>query len=326
MSDESQAWKALEFERLVGLALRNIFDGASIEAQPRLGDKMRPDFVVHLNDGRIAIVEVKSVMPATAHRIDQAAAQLRSLQQAYLQSASDNRRPAELILAVPGVLAPEHVSQLMTLGVDAVLDGPRLHDAAPELDWSRVETTRRPVEEVGQMALARQLLAKLRLIPPGKPDWALYQSTTRDLLAVLWCPPLESPLSEHANVSGVNRRDIILPNYADSGMWRYLRDRYAADYVVVDTKNYVGRVKKAAVLQMANYLGARGTGLLGIIVCRNAADNSAEVTRREQWFQYGKLIVILNDNDLEQMVLSVASDDGPAVVVRQKIEDFRLSI
>lgn len=326
MSDESQAWKALEFERLVGEALHLVLDVESVAAQPRLDDNLRPDFVARFGDGRVAIVEVKWVMPATARRIDQTAAQLRSFRQAYLKSASDDSGPPELILAVPGVLAPEHVSQLRELGVDVVLGGPQLKAAAPGLDWSRVDTARRPVEDIGQLALARHLLAKLRLIPPGRPDWAVYQSTLRDLLAVLWCPPLESPLSEHANASGVNRRDIILPNYADSGMWQFLRDRYAADYIVVDAKNYVGKVKKAAVLQMANYLGARGTGLFGIIVCRNAGDNSAEVTRREQWFQYEKLIIILNDNDLEQMVLSIGGDDGPAIVVRQKIEDFRLSI
>lgn len=192
MNDESQAWRALEFERLVGEALHQILDVSSIEAQPRLDDKLRPDFVAHLEGGRSAIIEANWVMPATARRIDQTAAQLRSFEQAYLKSASDHSRPPELILAVPGVLAPEHLFQLGELGVDMVLDGPRLQATAPGLDWSRVDTPSRPVEDIGQMALARPLLAKLRLIPPGRPDWAAYQSTLRDLLAVLWCPPLES--------------------------------------------------------------------------------------------------------------------------------------
>ena len=39
-----------------------------------------------------------------------------------------------------------------------------------------------------------------------------------------------------------------------------------------------------------------------------------------------KLIIILQDNDIEQMLLEKISKREPENVIRQKIEDFRLSL
>ena len=67
-------------------------------------------------------------------------------------------------------------------------------------------------------------------------------------------------------MTGVNRRDTVFPNYADDGVWKFLRDHYEAHFVVVDAKNCAGFVTKNAILQIANYLSAHGAGLFGIIV------------------------------------------------------------
>ena len=48
------------------------------------------------------------------------------------------------------------------------------------------------------------------------------------------------------------------------------------------------------------------------------------MTRREQWIIHRKLIIILNDDDLNQMVSFASNRSDPGIVIRQKIEDFRL--
>jgi len=122
----------------------------------------------------------------------------------------------------------------------------------------------------------------------------------------------------------VNRRDIVLPNYASEGFWAFMLQYYGAHYVVVDAKNYVGPVKKTEILQLGNYLSRHGAGLFGIIVCRSDLDKGGEITRRELWAFHQKLIVVLNGDDLIQMLDASAVGTDPAEVIRQKIEDFRL--
>jgi hypothetical protein len=64
-----------------------------------------------------------------------------------------------------------------------------------------------------------------------------------------------------------------------------------------------------------------------MIICRNGADSGgSQVTLREQWLVHQKLILILNDEDLESMVLAKSDGRKPEEVIGRKIEEFRLSV
>jgi hypothetical protein len=95
---------------------------------------------------------------------------------------------------------------------------------------------------------------------------------------------------------------------------------------VVDAKNGKGPITKTHVLQISNYLKIHGVGLFGIILCRDGMNSGARVTLREQWLLHNKLVLVLNDRDLENMLLAKAAGGDPATVLRDRIQEFRLSI
>ena len=143
---------------------------------------------------------------------------------------------------------------------------------------------------------------------------------------MLFSPPLLLPLHEKSDASRANRRDFIFPNYCDAGFWSFIRSRYNADYIVVDAKNHTKKIDKKDILQIANYLKPHGTGLFGIIVSRTNASESALYTLKEAWALERKLIIILQDNDIEQMLINKKVGRDPVTTIRQKIEDFRLQL
>lgn len=167
---------------------------------------------------------------------------------------------------------------------------------------------------------------KLHECKPGRENWGKYQNLIGEVLTFLFCPPLLCPISEKADASRTNRRDFIFPNYCDKGFWSYLQSRYSADYIVVDAKNYQKNITKREVLQIENYLKEHGPGLFGIIITRNGVSESALYTLKEVWAIHKKMIIILQDNDIEQMLLEKLANREPENIVRQKIEDFRLLI
>ncbi len=101
---------------------------------------------------------------------------------------------------------------------------------------------------------------------------------------------------------------------------------YKADYVVVDAKNYKKPVTKTQVLQIANYLKPHGTGLFAVIATRAGADRGAQLTLKEQWAVHQKLILILKDDELQEMLLASSSGGEAHGVLGQAIQDFRLSM
>ena len=138
---------------------------------------------------------------------------------------------------------------------------------------------------------------------------------------------LEYPVcARQADAAEVNRRDFILPNYAQDGFWQFLRSHYSADYIVADAKNYSDPIGKNQILQLANYLTRHGTGLFGIIMTRQGIDRAALHTCRDQWILHTKMVVCLNDEDTLQLLTTSAIGGDPSTLIRQKIEDFRLEL
>ncbi len=178
----------------------------------------------------------------------------------------------------------------------------------------------------GNLSLKNILVMRLKSCKHGKQDWVIYQKLVGDIFSFLFSHELSEPIPQKSDYKAVNIRDFIIPNYCETGFWAYIRDRYLADFIVVDAKNYTHNIKKDDVLQIANYLKSYGTGNFGIIVTRNGADYDAVSTLRNEWIDHKKLIIVLNDNDIEQMILNKLSNNNPAITIRQKIEDFRITL
>lgn len=175
--------------------------------------------------------------------------------------------------------------------------------------------------------IEEELLNKLKSIPAGKKTWSTYQKLIERILIYLFGDVLSDPITELPDQYGINRRDFILRNYRESGFWKYLRERYHADFIVIDAKNYTGEVKKEQILQIANYLKLHGTGLFAIIISRDGKeDKGASLTRREKWEKENKMIIILDDNDVEKMILAKGSSGVLEEIIKQRIETFRLGI
>jgi hypothetical protein len=171
-----------------------------------------------------------------------------------------------------------------------------------------------------------ELLEKLKNCGRGKDGWSDYQKLIGQILEHLFTPPLEAPISESPDMNNINRRDWIMPNYCSEGFWNFIRDKYKADYIVVDAKNYKNPISKEQVLQIANYLKPHGAGMFALIATRLGANKGADLTIREQWMANGKMILVLNDDDFEAMLLAKAAKGQPEKIIGQALERFRLSM
>lgn len=292
-----------------------------IEREPKIGPGLRPDFIIR--GARTQIVEVKAITPQTSHRLLDAIEQLRRYS---AQVGEVGGVPPELILLVPDVLSDRVVHRAREEGV-TIYDKAWLLAKSRSLNLLDEALAVLEPDASQHTAIApSQLAEQLASIAPGKTAWRQYQRLCLDVLNYLFSPPLSDGLWEHENASKVNRRDIIMPNYATTGFWHYLRQMYRADHIVIDAKNYVESISKEEVLQLANYLSYHGTGLFGLIITRTGDDSSAQHVRREQWMMHNKLILVLNDGDLLQMLTNRDARTPPESLIQQKIEDFRLAI
>jgi len=178
-----------------------------------------------------------------------------------------------------------------------------------------------------QPRFENELITKLNSIIAGKKEWSKYQKHIGTILDYLFKEILSEPITELPDKNLTNRRDFILRNYAEKGFWKYLRSVYQADFIVIDAKNYVGKIKKNQILQISNYLKQHGTGLFAIIISRNGEENkSSYLTRKEKWILERKMIIILSDEDVINMIIAKNTLNSPDEIIKQKIENFRLEM
>lgn len=319
-----QGFSAYEFEKYIYEIISNNRDFRNINLEFVIGKDKRyiADIVAERKNGdkwEHLIIEIKYISSFTMDRVKVVIGKFKEIDQII----SDKK----FVLLFPGKLTEEASSLLKQNNIEvwdieylsSKFKNEIIHTKHPifrSLLTQKIHPLNQSPEQI--------LIDKLRACKPGKDDWSKYQKLIGEILSLLFCPPLLQPLPERSDAFKVNRRDFILPNYCDTGFWAFLRSRYSADYVVVDAKNYSQKVTKKEVLQIANYLKFHGTGLFGMIISRNGNGESAQYTLREVWAIEKKLIIVLQDNDIEQMLLEKSSGREPENVIRQKIEDFRL--
>lgn len=301
--------------------ISNEFHDVRMEERLSREKPFRADITAKSQDGKKWLIECKNASSFTPARLHQVIHQIK----AYMEATSFDH----YVLAFPGLLSSEQKQRLRSHRIESW----DAHELAVRFQ-AEIANTKHPIF---QMLLSSQgvapkkspeeeLIEQLKSCEPGKEYWSDYQKLVGRILEHLYCPPLETPISESADHDKINRRDWILPNYCDKGFWSFLRTKYFADYVVVDAKNYKGAISKNQVLQIANYLKSHGAGMFAIIVTRVGASASAQLTIREQWMANQKMILVLNDDDLEAMLLAKSAGGEPEKVIGQSIERFRLSM
>ncbi len=181
-------------------------------------------------------------------------------------------------------------------------------------------------QDHGGHTKAMALVESLEQIPAGRAEWSAYQHLVGQIFEFLFCPPLDAPRNEVPDKDSRNRRDMILENSASEGFWARLRSDYSAHYIVVDAKNHAGKLTKRPILDVAHYLKPHGCGMFAIIASRKGTSEAAWHAVREHWIASRKLILIVDDGDIKEMIGLKTEAGDPEDLLRRRISDFRMSM
>jgi hypothetical protein len=94
----------------------------------------------------------------------------------------------------------------------------------------------------------------------------------------------------------------------------------------VDAKNFSNPIRKASVIELSHYLKPHGCGMFGIIATRLSPSPSARHAQREEWIGSRKMILILDDALMREMLRLKALGTPGEEVLRDQIGRFRKSL
>lgn len=125
---------------------------------------------------------------------------------------------------------------------------------------------------------------------------------------------------------GVEIRDLLFPNLAETGFWKDLKDKYSASEVVVDAKN-TDELTRGDLRQLYCYLKP-ALGFWGFIVCRSSQPERIHAFNRtlHKNFCQARGVLILADDDLRRMVEMANRGQTPSAYLHDRMSEFVRSI
>lgn len=171
-----------------------------------------------------------------------------------------------------------------------------------------------------------ELCQELRHVKRGKAEWARYERVCADILKYLFPNDLHGWHSQKRTDDGLNRYDFVCRVRSTTDFWKFLIDHLNSRYVLFEFKNYSGRIKQGQILTTEKYLLERALRRVAIILTRDGADAHAIAMTQGAMREHGKLMLIVNDNKLCEMLQMKERGEDPTDCLFDLADDFLLSL
>jgi hypothetical protein len=213
--------------------------------------------------------------------------------------------------------------------LDSLLESDRALLAGPSPLRGDPLAKSKPIKLVAPPAVdtrGTELCRKLRAVKRGKKAWATYEQVCEKILRYLFRDDLLGWHSQKRTDDGLNRFDFVCRVRPTTEFWQFLIDHLNSRYVLFEFKNYVGKIKQGQIVTTEKYMLERGLRRVAIILTRNGADQSALSMVQGAMREHGKLMLILNDDDLCDMLDMKQKGLDPTDSLFEVADKFLLSL
>jgi len=171
-----------------------------------------------------------------------------------------------------------------------------------------------------------ELSEELRLLKRGRTSWDIYEELCKQILQYLFPNDLVGWHSQKRTDDGLNRFDYICRIKPGIEFWTFLIENLNSRYVLFEFKNYVGRIKQGQILTTEKYLLEKGLRRVAIIFSRDGADEGAIKMTQGAMRENGKLMLVLDDKKVREMLLKKERGDDPADLLFEVVDKFLLEL
>ncbi|MCG8291719.1 restriction endonuclease [Pseudomonas entomophila] len=173
---------------------------------------------------------------------------------------------------------------------------------------------------------AQELIDRLDALPPGKPTFRDYENLCIEILNYVFYPQLGVPYIQSRSEDDLDIRDAVYPISGDHPFWKEIKTTSLTRSVVAEFKNYTDPIGQKEVESLQQYLFKKAMRMFGLLCSRKQPSDSALKARRRVWMESDKLILLLSDEDLKDLVRARSYGETPTDVLDAQLDDFFLKL
>lgn len=170
------------------------------------------------------------------------------------------------------------------------------------------------------------LASELSRLDRGRSSATQYEQLCERILQYLFPGDLESWHRQHRTDDGLNRFDLICRIRRRGEFWKFLTDHLDSRYILFEFKNYSGPIDQGQILTTEKYLLERGLRRVALIMTREGASESAHKAAQGAMREHGKLILIVDDKTVTEMLNLRQSGGDPSDRLFDIADQFLLTL
>lgn len=159
-----------------------------------------------------------------------------------------------------------------------------------------------PHRKIVKSNTAPSFTERLANILPGKKDFTKYENFCLDFVNEIFQNNIEHTVVQHKNNRDLYRFDIVaaLKNNPES-FWKFIYDKYNSCFILFECKNFSEQIGQDEIYSTERYLYNNALRNVAVIFSRKGANASAKQACQSVLKEHGKLILVLNDNDVRTL-------------------------
>lgn len=172
----------------------------------------------------------------------------------------------------------------------------------------------------------QRLIEALKALAPGKKTACEYERLGKEIFQYLFDNDLDNWHPQLSTTDGLNRYDFVCRIKGLTAFWHFLLHNLNSRYLIIEFKNYSEEIAQGQVLTTEKYLLENALRRFAIITSRKGASDSALKMAQGAMRESGKLIIILDDDDLNKMLQRKDSGRDPSDHLFDLVDDFLLKL
>ncbi|HHQ4684964.1 TPA: restriction endonuclease [Aeromonas veronii] len=187
-------------------------------------------------------------------------------------------------------------------------------------------TTNKPSFILKKKPPVKNYCKDLKAIKPGHAEYVQHERKCVEILKYIFNHELTGWSTQQSSSNGLNRFDLVARVKAESGFWSFLSKELGSRYIIFEFKNHTDEIEQGEVLTTEKYLYKTSLRTVAFIISRKGASQNAIRFIEGAMREHGKLIMVLEDNDLCKMLEMKEQADEPSEYLFEKVDAFLMSL
>jgi hypothetical protein len=173
------------------------------------------------------------------------------------------------------------------------------------------------------------LIEELKSCKSGKENYKNYEKICCKILKYLFSDDLTLWKEQIKSNDNIYRFDLFcrVKDNNNKSFWSIIENYFKSKYIIFDFKNYTEKVKQSEIYKTEKYLYSKALRTVGIIITPNGYDENAFWAMKGSLRENGKLMLLLTNNDLLNMMKRKIDDkEDPSEYLLNILDETLLTL